>query len=112
MSDIIKSDLANGSTARAVGEASGSAHRAIDQAVDAALPAVENIAAGAHSTVDRLASAASHTADRIDLAGGQLRDTGLRLTQAVRTQYREQPLATIGIAVAAGFALSFLLRRR
>lgn len=112
MSDITETGHANGSTARVVGEASDSAHRAIDKAADAALPAVETIAAGAHSTVDRLASSASHTAERIDFAGAQLRDTGLRLTQAMRTQYREQPLATIGIAVAAGFALSWLLRRR
>ena len=112
MSNTIETGFGNGSTARAVGDASGSAHRAIDKAAGAAVPAVENIAAGAHSTVDRLTSAATHTADRIDLTGGQLRDAQSRFMQTMRLQLRDQPLATLGVAVAAGFALSFLLRRR
>lgn len=112
MNDITENGHANGSTARAVGEASGSAHRAIDKAAGAARPAVESIAAGAHDTVDRLTSAVTHTAERIDLTGGQLNNARLRVANTLRTQYREQPLATIGLAVAAGFALSLLLRRR
>jgi ElaB/YqjD/DUF883 family membrane-anchored ribosome-binding protein len=111
MSNIIKTDLNNGATAETVDDASRSAHRVIDQAINAAHPAVENLGAGAHHTVDRLTAAATHTAEQIDRTGGQLRDAGSRMSNSVRTQLREQPIASLGIAVAAGFALSWLLRR-
>lgn len=101
-----------GAVARTVDNASGGLHRAIDKAKDAARPAVDQLASGAHHTVERLAGAATHAADSLDARGAQLRNAQSRLVDSCRSQLRDQPLATIGVAVATGFFLNWLLRQR
>lgn len=101
-----------GAVARTVDHASGNAHRAIDKASDAARPAVDQLASGAHHTVDRLAGAASYAAASLDARGDQLKNAQTRLIESCRTQLRDKPVATLGIAIAAGFLLSWVLRQR
>lgn len=95
-----------------VEHAAGAAHAAVDRASDAARPTVEHIAAGAHEAVDRVAGAATHAAEALEAKGEQLRDAQSHLIAACREQLRERPIATIAMAVAAGFALNWLLTRR
>jgi ElaB/YqjD/DUF883 family membrane-anchored ribosome-binding protein len=102
----------SGAVARTVDNAASGAHKAIDNASDAVRPAIDQIAAGAHQAVDRLAGAAARAADTIDVKGVQLRDAQSRFTDSCRVRVREQPIASLGIAVAAGFLLSWLLIRR
>ncbi|MBL0143009.1 MAG: DUF883 family protein [Betaproteobacteria bacterium] len=73
---------------------------------------MEHIAAGAHGTVDRLAGAATQAVDTLDRRGGQLRGAQAQFTESCRGYVRENPLASLGIAVTAGFLLSWLLKRR
>ena len=89
-----------------------SAHKVVDKVSDAARPAVSRIAAGAHQAVDKLADAATKAADTLEAKGGQLKDVQSRLTESCRVQVRENPLRTLGIAVAAGFLLSWLIKQR
>lgn len=103
---------ASGAIARTVDNATGGAHKAIDKASDAARPAIDSLAAGAHKAVDRFAGAANQAADTLDLKGGQVRDAQSRFTENCRVQVREKPITSIGVAVAAGFLLSWLLSRR
>ena len=102
----------SGTVARSVDNATSGVHKAIDKASDAARPAIDNIAAGAHQAVDRLAGAATQAADTLDVRGGQLKDAQSRFAENCRLQVREKPITSIGIAVAAGFLLNWLLRRR
>ncbi len=104
-------DMGNG-VARTVDQATSSAHRAIDRASEAARPTVDKVAAGAHQLVDKIAGAASTAADKLDTKTGELRDVHERLTESCREYVRENPLASIGIAVAAGFLLSRLMSSR
>jgi len=104
-------DTGNG-MARTVDQATSSAHRAIDRATDATRPTVEKVAAGAHQLVDKIAGAATTAADKLDTKTGELKDARERLTESCREYVRENPLASIGIAVAAGFLLSRLLSSR
>ena len=97
---------------RKVDETTSSMHRAIDKASDAARPAVDKVAASAHQMVDKLAGAATTAAATIDQRGSQLRDAQGRLTESCRTYVQENPLASLGIAVLAGFVLSKLLSSR
>jgi ElaB/YqjD/DUF883 family membrane-anchored ribosome-binding protein len=73
---------------------------------------VEHIASGAHEAVDKIAGAATHAAEALDARGEQLRDAQSRFAAECRTQMHEHPIATIGIAVAAGFVLNWMLSRR
>ena len=105
-------DSAAAATRDTVNAAAGTAHAAVDWASDAARPAVDNLAAGAHEAVDKIVSAATQAADAFETKGDQLRDTHTHFAAACRTQMRERPFKTIGMAVAAGFVLSWMLGRR
>ncbi len=101
-----------GTIARSVGEAASGMHSAIDRASGAAQPAVEQLASGAHHAVDRLAGAATQAASTISTRGGQWKEAQTRFTETCATQIREKPLTSLGIAVAAGFLISWLMSQR
>ncbi len=108
------SDSSNaiGTVTRGVDSAASGAHRAIDRASDAARPAVDSLAAGAHNAVNSLGNAATSAANAIDHKGTQLHDAQIRLTENTRHMVRDNPLAAIGVAVAAGFVLSWMMKAR
>ncbi len=95
-----------------VENATSGAHHAIDKASEAARPAVDRVAAGAHNVVDKLAGAAASAADTMGVKGEQLKAAQARATEASRDYVRENPLTSIGIAVAVGFLLSRLVSSR
>jgi membrane protease subunit (stomatin/prohibitin family) len=85
---------------------------AIHKASDAIHPAIDQFSAKAHSTVDRLATAAGHGVDNFDLRAEQLSASGQKMTTALREQLQQRPATVLGIAVASGFILSWLLKSR
>ena len=95
-----------------VDHASNSAHKAIDKVSEAARPTVARIAAGAHQAVDSLAGVATKAVDTFGTKGGQLKDVQARVSESCRAHVRDKPLRSLGYAVAAGFALSWLFNRR
>lgn len=95
---------------RAVDQASSGAHDAIDKASDVARPAVDRLASGAHQAVDKFASVASQAADSLGVKGDQLMKFQERAMEQARGYVRENPVASLGIALAAGYLLSRLLR--
>jgi len=95
--------------ARAVDQASAGAHTAIDKVSDAARPMVDRVSSGAHRAVDKIAGVANRAAETLGVKGGQLKDVQARAMEQCRGYVRDNPLASIGIAVAAGFVLSRLL---
>lgn len=95
-----------------VERASSGAHQAIDKVSGAALPAVEHLAAGAHQTVDSLAGAATQAAKTVDGKTRQLKEVPSRLATSCCAQIRDKPVTALGIAVATGLVLGWLLKRR
>ena len=81
-------------------------------AVAGLAPVVERVAAGAHEAVDKAASAAAAAAKVVEKKGGELMAAQERYIDGCRERVRDKPLAALGIALAAGFMLSFLLNRR
>lgn len=71
---------------------------------------VDRAARGAHETVDRMADAAARAAQRMNEGGEKFSETRDRVMAQTRSYVQTHPVATIGIAVAAGFLLSRLLR--
>ena len=92
--------------------ATSGVHKAIDKASDAARPAVDQIAAGVHTAVDKIAGAATQAAETLEVKGGQLKEAQTRFTESCSTYVRENPIASLGIALSAGFLLSRLLSSR
>ena len=71
---------------------------------------VDRAARGVHDTVDRLAGAASRATESLGEGGERFAETKERVMAQTRTYVQTHPVATIGIAVAAGFLLSRILR--
>ena len=95
-----------------IGDAAARVHATIDRASAAAVPALEWAGSRAHQATDKLAAAADAAAVQLEIKGRALRDTQSRLTENCRAQIQEKPLIMLGIGVAAGFLLSWLLRQR
>lgn len=105
-------NAANGPAVRGVDGASKGAHDAIDSATGAVRPMVDQLAAGAHHTVDRMANAAQGAANTLDVKGEQLHDVQARVSASVRQYVHDKPLTSLGIALASGFLLNWVLRHR
>ncbi|RVU40435.1 hypothetical protein EOE67_05125 [Rheinheimera riviphila] len=89
-----------------------SVNSAIHYVSEAIHPAIDSMTNTAHDTVDRLAGAAGHAAENMELKSAQLNAARVRLTEKVRGQIKARPLTTIGVAVASGIVLSWLLKSR
>ncbi|MEO8164719.1 MAG: hypothetical protein ABI619_04915, partial [Betaproteobacteria bacterium] len=97
---------------RTVDQASSGAHDVIDEVSRAARPAVDRVATSAHRAVDKLASVAGQAVDTLGVKGEQLKKFQGEAIDQVRGYVRDNPVASIGIALAAGYLLSKLLSSR
>jgi ElaB/YqjD/DUF883 family membrane-anchored ribosome-binding protein len=95
-----------------IAQASSSAHETIDRMSAAARPGVDRVASTAHRAVDRMAGMASQAADTLSVQGQKLKDAQGRVMANSRTYVRDHPIASIGIAVAAGFLISRIFGSR
>lgn len=82
------------------------AHSGVNKASEAAHPAIDRLASGAHKAIDNADQVAEQAAEAIGKAGVK----GEELVTASTSYMREHPMLTLGVAVAAGFILSRLLR--
>ncbi|MDD5274399.1 MAG: DUF883 domain-containing protein [Methylovulum sp.] len=73
---------------------------------------IDNALNTAHEAVDKIANAASQAAEVLGEKGEQLKNAEHRLMDNCHSYVRTNPIASIGIAVAAGFMLSRLLSGR
>ena len=97
---------------RGVDAATVAAHRTIDSASEKARPALDQIVSGAHVAVDRASGAATHAAGTLGVKGDQLNVSGRRLLDRTEGYVRQHPVASLGMAVAAGYVLSRVLSSR
>ncbi len=84
----------------------------VDRTAASIRPAFDHLVTGAHEAAERLSHAASQAAHKLELTGEQLKDAQNRATNTARGYVREKPLTAVGVAVASGFLLSWLLRQR
>ena len=97
---------------RGVDKASAVAHESIDSVSEAARPALDHMTSSAHSAVDRAGTAASHAAGAVGDKGDRMNATGQKLIEQAGGFVRENPVASLGIAVAAGYFLSRIFSTR
>jgi len=72
---------------------------------------VDRLSQTAHQSVDRAAQAASSVADRVSEKYEELHAMQEDWVEAGREYVKEHPVAAIGMALAAGYLLSMLMRR-
>ena len=73
---------------------------------------VNRLRSGAHEAVDKVADATTQVAEVLSQKGEQAINAEQHLVEKCRGYIEEKPLASIGIAVGAGFLLSRLLSGR
>lgn len=73
---------------------------------------IDRASSTAHQTVDRLSAQAQAAKERLMASGEQWAEQGQQYMEQTREVVRANPLAAIGIAVAAGILLSKLTSRR
>jgi ElaB/YqjD/DUF883 family membrane-anchored ribosome-binding protein len=72
-------------------------------------PRVERVASSAHQAVDKLAGSANRAAQTLGVKTVQVKDAQERMAEELRVYVRNNPMTSVGIAVAAGFLLSRLI---
>lgn len=73
---------------------------------------IDRVKTGAHEAVDKAATATSQAAEAVAKKGEQLRNAEQQFVEDCRGYIHENPVASLGIAVGAGFLLSRLLSGR
>lgn len=77
---------------------------------ESATATVDKIASGAHQAVDRIASAATTAASQFGVKGEEMLEAKDRMLDSTREYVRTNPMAALGIALAAGFVISRIIR--
>jgi len=98
-------------------KASSSAHAAVnsmagaaDEAARSVKPAIDRVSSLAHQAVDNVAGAAEPAADWLGEQGETLKAAQKKLVEDTCGYVSAHPLKSIGIALAAGFLLSRVIR--
>ncbi|MDO9208784.1 MAG: hypothetical protein Q7T91_11090 [Sulfuricurvum sp.] len=73
---------------------------------------IDKAASSAHEAVDKVASVTNQAAEALGEKGQQLKNTEQQLMENCCGYVRENPVTSLGIAVAAGFLLSRVLSGR
>lgn len=73
---------------------------------------VDRITAGAHEAVDKVSSVASHAVETLGVKGEQINAAEQRLVASTRKYVQENPVTSVGIAIAAGYVLSRMFSTR
>ena len=107
----------NSSSDAALNKMSSSAHAAVnsiagaaDDAARKARPAIDRVTDLAHQAVDKAAGAAAPAADWIAGQGESLNATQKKLVEDTCNYVSANPLKAVGIALAAGFLISRIIR--
>jgi ElaB/YqjD/DUF883 family membrane-anchored ribosome-binding protein len=73
---------------------------------------IERMSGSAHEAVDRTARTAAAIAERFGEKAEELLEMKDNWVEGAREYVREHPIAALGMAVAAGYVLSMLMRSR
>jgi ElaB/YqjD/DUF883 family membrane-anchored ribosome-binding protein len=95
-----------------VEKATKAAHSTIDSFSEAARPAIAHMASSAHSAADRARATANHAAEALGEKGDKLNESSKKIIAQTEGYVREHPVASLGIAVAAGYILNRLFSSR
>ena len=74
-------------------------------------PAIERAAEYAHRTVDKAVTGATPAAEWLDDQATAINATKNKIVSGTRAYVTANPLASLGIAIAAGFLVSRMLRK-
>ena len=92
--------------------AASSVEKAIDKSSEILRPVLDLLVCGMHDAADKLSDVASQALDKAASTGSYLMDSEARMVANCRSYVRAKPMRSLGMALAAGYALNWLLRHR
>ncbi len=98
--------------ARSTTSAAQGASHGTESPSHSAKPAVDRLTVSAHETVDKISNVASHAVETLGLKGEQIGDAEKRLIAGTRKYVQDHPVASVGIALVTGYALSRVFATR
>jgi len=110
-SGVISSITPDSSLQRGVNQVGAALHHSIDKVAEPTRHAIDRASGAAHETVDKLASKAEHAALAVEARRRRVVETPNRALDQARTHVRNNPLRTVGTALAVGYVLGWLHRR-
>ncbi len=84
---------------------------AADEAARRAIPVIDRAAEYAHRTVDRTVAGATPAAEWLDEQATALNATQKKFVSSTRDYVAANPLVSLGMAIAAGFLISRIVRK-
>lgn len=87
-------------------------HGAIDRAADLAQPTADRLAGKAHAGVDRVGDKIELATETLSDRRKQVNEAYRHFTESSRLQVRSNPITSVLLAAAAGYALSKLFGSR
>ena len=84
---------------------------AADEAARKAIPAIDRAAEYAHRTVDKTVTGVTPAAEWLDERAAALNATQKKLVTSTRDYVTANPLVSVGMAIAAGFLISRIIRK-
>lgn len=84
---------------------------ACDESARKAIPAIDRAAEYAHQTVDKAVTGATPAAEWLDEQATALNATQKKLVGNTREYVAANPLKSLGLALAAGFLISRIIRK-
>ena len=73
---------------------------------------IDRVSNSAHEAFDKIASATNQAAEAFGEKGEQMKKAEKKLMKNCRGYIKDNPMTSVGIALATGFLLSRLLSRR
>ena len=92
-----------------VNQSASTAHDKIDRAAESARPAVDRAVNTAHEKVDQLADMASHASETFGQKAEEFKEMQAKFMENATQYVQTHPMASLGIAMAAGFLLSKMM---
>jgi len=108
----IKPGHNGGGAGRALERSAAGGHDKVALPGGTGSPTVDRMTVSAHEAVDRVSGAANRAVETLGTKGKQLNAAEKRLVAGTQKYVREHPVASVGMAITAGYLLSRIFSRR
>ncbi|MBA3505903.1 MAG: hypothetical protein H0T80_09025 [Betaproteobacteria bacterium] len=99
-----------GGTADRAQQTADRAHQTVDRVAERAVPAVDRLSQAVHQTIDKVADKATPAVEWAEQKTTEIRDRSSQFAETCSAYVREQPLVSVGAALAVGYLIGRLSR--
>ncbi len=107
--EAIAHSQTTGTVGQGIERAAAGVHEAIEVLAGFSRPLADQLVSNAHMAVDRVSGLATSAVQLIGVENDALRDAQLKLVESARLCVQEHPLASLSLALVAGFTVDRVL---